>query len=811
MDPNQSPALPLSHLPQLASPPHAPATSEFPQQQYQPQKRPYSRQESLQPTPQAREQPHATLGSPFPHYGTQLGPEGLSTGLGIMPSQAPPLHSVYDYQMPTQYSASKLPTQYQFHTPQDILLSLSSRQHSPQELRRGQLQNMARPPRQHQPMHTIIPQTHEATPPLTQPQPRAHLSMLSMSSSHLETPQPHIGADLMHGHESFVKSEDFSYDVAGHLTSMPPERPLSLNSDHHVRKMPRTDSGDESDNQLKTAAMKASAFPLSEVAVKVKLLDSNDSAVKADPLFEFISNSRDLKQEKHLQLFAMVWIYNSCEASHTAVIPRNRIYARYVHVCANYKLNPLTPANFGKLVRLIFPNLKTRRLGMRGKSKYHYCGLKLVGDQSQDGSPMSSYSSAGVDSPQSIYPHTPSLSGSPAVSQLLGTPVSNIQVQDYFQSNDLKYLPNLFTDIELSVNSESMNQPLNLPSIYQYLPKDYDGDYDIADTLHSLYRVHCTSIFELMRYMQIDKMFSLFFPFPAISTAPVFKLLKSECIAEWVRDCDLVMYRAMLKMLTRLHLQNVPNEIMRPLTEVARDYVPKLSAVIQSKFPKPFVMMKLRLARQFSLLLKRLIRCITAGVHAAKVLNNPTEKSMMLNDWLQLDMHELVMREVPCALENSEALIDILDTRLVALFEESPNQQGLGLSRYANFLFELPNRFPKVNPWLFSLLCSNLLTTCIREMSMAGSRSFASWWVVRCWVDEYIAWCFELGGILYGEFRSQFEPEFKNEEIERPLSANTTGNLETQAAADHYKNSFVDLLDTSQSELKQCYGESDWL
>lgn len=37
----------------------------------------------------------------------------------------------------------------------------------------------------------------------------------------------------------------------------------------------------------------------------------------------------------------------------------------------------LNPASFGKLVRVLFPGLKTRRLGVRGESKYHYVNFVL--------------------------------------------------------------------------------------------------------------------------------------------------------------------------------------------------------------------------------------------------------------------------------------------------------------------------------------------------------------------------------------------------------------------------------------------------
>ena len=41
------------------------------------------------------------------------------------------------------------------------------------------------------------------------------------------------------------------------------------------------------------------------------------------------------------------------------------------------QMEPVNAASFGKLIRSVFPNLKTRRLGTRGNSKYHYYGIRV--------------------------------------------------------------------------------------------------------------------------------------------------------------------------------------------------------------------------------------------------------------------------------------------------------------------------------------------------------------------------------------------------------------------------------------------------
>jgi len=56
------------------------------------------------------------------------------------------------------------------------------------------------------------------------------------------------------------------------------------------------------------------------------------------------------------------------------------VYSTYANGCATERVQPLNPASFGKLVRVIFPGIQTRRLGIRGESKYHYVDLALKGD-----------------------------------------------------------------------------------------------------------------------------------------------------------------------------------------------------------------------------------------------------------------------------------------------------------------------------------------------------------------------------------------------------------------------------------------------
>lgn len=57
-------------------------------------------------------------------------------------------------------------------------------------------------------------------------------------------------------------------------------------------------------------------------------------------------------------------------------LPRSTLYAHYLRHCAAHRLEPVNAASFGKLIRSVFVGLRTRRLGTRGNSKYHYYGIR---------------------------------------------------------------------------------------------------------------------------------------------------------------------------------------------------------------------------------------------------------------------------------------------------------------------------------------------------------------------------------------------------------------------------------------------------
>ncbi|EEB09619.2 transcriptional repressor Sak1 [Schizosaccharomyces japonicus yFS275] len=171
------------------------------------------------------------------------------------------------------------------------------------------------------------------------------------------------------------------------LTMEPLEARFAIAREEDFSEALRFSGDSEQESELRRLAVEYDDFSLDELAKKLRLHHS-------------VANA-----EKQRQIFGFCWLKRNCEAQADAAVQRNHIYAQYVDSCNALRTKPLNPASFGKLVRLLFPAIKTRRLGTRGHSKYHYCGIRLRGEcfrrvkKNGSGSPQSGIvHQSGIDS-----------------------------------------------------------------------------------------------------------------------------------------------------------------------------------------------------------------------------------------------------------------------------------------------------------------------------------------------------------------------------------------------------------------------------
>jgi len=82
------------------------------------------------------------------------------------------------------------------------------------------------------------------------------------------------------------------------------------------------------------------------------------------------------QQDKARTTWVRQWLQLCYSRNEGSTVPRQGLYHSYSLSCQEYGVRPVNSASFGKAVKVAFPGIKTRRLGHRGNSKYHYVSLR---------------------------------------------------------------------------------------------------------------------------------------------------------------------------------------------------------------------------------------------------------------------------------------------------------------------------------------------------------------------------------------------------------------------------------------------------
>ncbi|KAF7904580.1 hypothetical protein EAF00_001914 [Botryotinia globosa] len=568
----------------------------------------------------------------------------------------------------------------------------------------------------------------------------------------------------------------------------------------------RSDEQDEVDSIIGAtgATKKASRSSAANELEMRQLFHANKHRSLQDIAAELLLNERGPQSERQRQVFAMLWINKVCDKG-TGSVPRGRVYANYVSRCGTEKVTVLNPASFGKLVRVLFPGLKTRRLGVRGESKYHYVNFSLRDDQpqlheTQTHQPITNFNDANfaqsfnqsmtsqIQYPDVKYPIDRAPFPSPAIAQ---EPEKRKQRSGGFiRPHSLYTHPVVakLADLECTTKTPQVLHfaPLGEPSMQEYgailLPKiqpflPIGTDSDSALALSALYRSHCTSLVEQVRFCKEKTFFHLFTAFQGTLTMPVQKLFADKALAPWINQCDIIMYQSMMRVVAPLTLQVVPKVVLDTLRNISD----RLVTHIQNSFhgqPAHVIEAKVGPATTFASLLDKELRVNLTAHAAANMLSNPYNRDTMYEDFITMVNIRKVAESVPT--RGMDDVVNLLITELRDLLDpsevswEMEGQTPFGemvarmgrqrqasvhadpttenvLDRWVNMLLSLPGKFPYATHAEIVWCVQKIGTAVMRDLTIAQGKSFGAWWVTKCWLDEMIAFMAEQGGFMQRE------------------------------------------------------------
>ena len=476
----------------------------------------------------------------------------------------------------------------------------------------------------------------------------------------------------------------------------------------------------------------------------------------------------------------------------------------------------MNPASFGKLVRIIFPGIQTRRLGVRGESKYHYVNLTLIEDPrtvngNQTGpqiasgsgdrgtpvdpdasfqyvldrpSPYLAYSytfdrnSTRIPTDSATFPQQENSFGQSHV-DANANPASRAQlfVEPFPSRSSADKGPALMYRHSLKFSSDEQallsDAPLTLPSIEQYLP--LGTDKDLADALSALYRTHCTSLVDAVRYVKEKQFTKLLGSFNGTMTVPVSRLFGQASLAPWIRECDRVMYQQIIRFVSHLALQVMPVMVFSMLRTISMNLCDHIQRNFR-QYPHHVMEAKLEMATIFCSLIRRMLRVNETAHAAANLLMNDDMRLMMWQDWvrsvrpksvvesslsrcgheeaysiLTAEMRYLLAPLPPCeALEQGTEFAEssLLDSTKGEWLSHTYPSADQVMERWTLFLKSLPSRFPNAPTRTLLHCIESVGNASLRDVTVSVAQSFGAWWTTKVWIDEIMLWMAEMGGFL---------------------------------------------------------------
>lgn len=322
-------------------------------------------------------------------------------------------------------------------------------------------------------------------------------------------------------------------------------------------------------------------------------------------------------------------------------------------------------------------------------------------------------------------------------------------------------------------------EPIDLPSINKYLP--VGTDIDSADALTALYRSHCISVIDCFRFCKDKMLLYHFTSFHGTLTVPSQKLFAHPNISPWIKECDWLMYQKMLRFVAPLALQVVPNKVIVTFRTISDKLGQHISNTFQN-LPQHVRDAKLGPAVIFAGLIDRILRVNATAHAAANILTNDANRDQMWHDWvLNVKPTKVVESSLPgCGYTR---VLQILTTDIRDLLgplkttayagmdpifalasysgltsmssqhahPETENHTTEGvLDRWTIFLQNLPLRFPAADARLLLHCVGEAGSAALRDITIAQSLSFGSWWITKVWVDEMLLWLAEKGGFMEG-------------------------------------------------------------
>ncbi|XP_062509386.1 DNA-binding protein RFX2-like isoform X2 [Corticium candelabrum] len=455
------------------------------------------------------------------------------------------------------------------------------------------------------------------------------------------------------------------------------------------------------------------------------------------------------------------WLVDNYETAEGASLPRCLLYNHYMKHCQATGLEAINAATFGKLIRSVFLGLRTRRLGTRGNSKYHYYGIR-------------------------VKPNSPLNSLLQEEDMVARQPTQMQQAKRYKDGNEVTAASTGGSSQQSDPQSHHSAHMDYLGPVNPVLPpfgeieasdvKLLEGltENDLSD-FTAVYREHCEAVMDVIVNLQFNLVEPLWSNFwggsgagcgelssggdlPMSMEASLldtqrFRLPKGKLVllcdipevVHYLQQCDYMLYQTIMETLIPDVLKPIPGSLTQSLRTFAKNLESWMKLAVK-ELPSKFVTAKVSAVVAFGQNLRRYTSLNHLAQAARAVLQNSQQITQMLVDLNRVDFNNIQEQAAwVCQCEDTTIQQIQQDFKQTLQQQNSIEQWALWLDGIVGRTLQQYEEQPSYSKAArqFLLKWSFYSSLIIRDLTLRSAASFGSFHLIRLLFDEYMFYLVE--------------------------------------------------------------------
>ncbi len=498
---------------------------------------------------------------------------------------------------------------------------------------------------------------------------------------------------------------------------------------------------------------------------------------------------------------AQQWIRANFYEHSTSSVCRSRLYDKYILFCQEHGHAPMNMATLGKHIRIIFPDIITRRLGNRGNSKYHYYGLAEMGvpigmntETPIKRSPRQKISKPKFKETTIRKSSNTKTSTNYRMSAQQSNSTGGFTFFHYpytmtsFTSSSPDYSE--FSRILSEICTFSVGEPLKLP-VEQFR------------SLSSSYQNHAAELLKKICEKEFSSVEEFICGYWKSVTEEDLEILKNEDGVKLVSIIDDYLYQVAASFLIQEAIEPFPLAVLQSIRVFAKSVDNWFTTISKTtglpiifgdnaSVPPRVIEAKIEVSRRFAQILRRRTSVNHLAQAMQSVINNRQQVQQMIHDWDHVDFGT-IRDQVKSVIGIKEPFVSYIEISVKGYLMEDAQ-----IAMWTNWLENLIEQFIAVEMTSGKTLdkasrhlilnWSFYLTLILRDLTLRSANSFGSFHIMRLFLEEY--------AIYY--------VEKKLDEHRRAVGVVScwTGNDEFPQSVDSYSRlGYEDLIDQNKNGL----------